>query len=371
LPGALDRDIRERMHPHAHRAVLHAPVVVTSLALALFAACWPRAEHQPAAGAAAKAPATTGELPLVTVEAHEAQQQVEVLFDGRPFTTYRFAADLKKPLLLPIRSEGQGIITRGWPVEPRDGEATDHPHHIGFWFNYGDVAGVDFWGNSTALSPEALSSKGSVVHRTIRSARGGRGRGELEVSSDWVGPAGATAVQEETRYVFAGSPGRRAIDRIALLTAPTGPVKMPDNKEGALGLRLARALEHPSSKNPTGTGRYHSSEGIEGEAVWGTRGRWMMLTGTLEGEAGGPVTLAILDHPGNPGYPTYWHARPWGLFSANPLGQSALSKGKDTLSFVLPAGPPTRFAYRLLILTGHAKPAQIEAEHRRFIDELK
>ena len=146
---------------------------------------------------------------------------------------------------------------------------------------------------------------------------------------------------------------------------------MPDNKEGRWGCGWPASLEHPSSKNPTGTGRYRSSEGIQGEAVWGTRGRWMMLTGTLEGEGGGPVTLALLDHPGNPGYPTHWHARPWGLFAANPLGQSALSQGKNTLAFVLPAGPPTRFAYRLLILTGHARPEQIEAEHRRFVEELK
>ncbi len=361
------------MRSRADRHALRLPLLIAPL---LLAACWPRGGQPPlpAAGedpaGVARPAAVAAEVPQVSVVPHDGKR-VDVLIDGQPFTTYRFDPDLKKPLLLPIRSEHQGIVTRGWPVEPRPGEATDHPHHIGFWFNYGDVDGLDFWGNSTALSPEAARAKGSVVHRAVRSARGGRGQGELEVSSDWVGPSGATAVHEETRYVFAGAPGRRSIDRIALLSSPGGPVKMPDNKEGTLGLRLARSLEHPHSKNPAGTGRYRSSEGIEGEAVWGTRGRWMMLTGTLEGEDGGPVTLALLDHPGNPGYPTHWHARPWGLFAANPLGQSALSQGKNTLSFVLPAGPPTRFAYRLLILTGHARSEQIEAEHRRFVEELK
>jgi hypothetical protein len=363
------------MRPHANRdCALRLSLLIAFLAPGV--ACWPRGGQTPQPGpggdpAGQGLPASGAAVPVVSVVPQEGQQRVEVLFDGQPFTTYRFDPDLKKPLLLPIRSEHQGIVTRGWPVEPRPGEATDHPHHIGFWFNYGDVDGVDFWGNSTALAREAATAKGAVVHRTLRGARGGRGQGELEVSSDWVGPAGATALHEETRYVFAGGPGRRAIDRIALLSTPAGPVKMPDNKEGTLGLRLARSLEHPNPKNPAGTGRYRSSEGIEGEAVWGTRGRWMMLTGTLEGEGGGPVTLALLDHPKNPGYPTHWHARPWGLFAANPLGQSALSQGKNTLGFVLPAGAPTRFAYRLLILTGHARPEQIEAEHRRFVEELK
>ena len=30
-----------------------------------------------------------------------------------------------------------------------------------------------------------------------------------------------------------------------------------------------------------------------------------------------PVTLAMLDHPKNVGFPTYWHARGYGLFAAN------------------------------------------------------
>jgi hypothetical protein len=88
-----------------------------------------------------------------------------------------------------------------------------------------------------------------------------------------------------------------------------------------------------------------------------------MLTGTVDG---GPVTLAILDHPGNPGFPTHWHARPWGLFAANPLGQKALSKGKETLDFKLPAKGSATFAYRLLILSRHARPEEIESEYKAF-----
>src|SRR6185369_16220204 len=71
-------------------------------------------------------------------------------------------------------------------------------------------------------------------------------------------------------------------------------------------------------------GNYTSSEGKQGDAVWGTRGRWAMLTGVVNGE---PVTVAVLDHPLNAGFPTYWHARGYGMFAANNLGQKALSGG--------------------------------------------
>ena len=74
----------------------------------------------------------------------------------------------------------------------------------------------------------------------------------------------------------------------------------------------------------------------------------------------------MLDHPGNPGYPTHWHARPWGLFAANPLGQDQLSKGKTNLGFALPRGQTARFNYKILILGKPATPAEIEDEYRRF-----
>ena len=80
------------------------------------------------------------------------------------------------------------------------------------------------------------------------------------------------------------------------------------------------------------TGQYVSSEGLKGDAVWGTRGRWALLSGTVDGE---PVTLAILDHPSNPGFPTYWHARGYGLFAANPLGENIFTEGKKELNLTL------------------------------------
>jgi hypothetical protein len=303
--------------------------------------------------------------PEVKLVTHADQHQVEVLVDGKPFTTYRWEADLKKPLLYPLRTEAGGVITRGFPLDPRPGDPTDHPHHIGFWLNYGNVAGLDFWNNS--VKAKNTANMGTVVHKSIRTARGGRGHGELAITADWTAPDGKALLREDTELTFSAGPGRRAIDRDTTLTAVNGAVDLPDDKEGVVGLRVAHILEHPTEKNPTGTGHYRTSEGVEGEAVWGTRGRWCMLTGKLED--GSPVTVALLDHPGNPGFPTYWHARPWGLFAANPLGQKALSKGKDTLNFSIPKGGKARFDYRLVILSHQATPEEMEAEYKAFAGE--
>jgi hypothetical protein len=72
------------------------------------------------------------------------------------------------------------------------------------------------------------------------------------------------------------------------------------------------------------------------------------------------VAVAILDHPKNVGFPTYWHARGYGLFAANPLGQAALSDGKETLNFRLDAGRSTTFRHRILILSGPTSPDRVE-----------
>jgi hypothetical protein len=321
-------------------------------------------------------PALTGgptlaadKAPAVQLVRKDADRRVDVLVAGKPVTSYLWTANLAMPVLWPLRTDTGQVVTRGFPLEPQPNDSKDHPHHIGLWLNYGDVGGADFWGNSAAIRKQPPGPKhGSIVHRSVDEAKGGPGKGELAVTAEWVMPDGKPALREKTRFTFAAGDGRMAIDRVATLTATAAPVPFPDNKEGMFALRLARSLEHPGGKNPEGTGSYRSSEGKVGDDVWGTRARWMMLTGKV-GDA--PVTIAILDHPKNPGYPTYWHARGYGLFAANPLGQKVFSKGKETLNLVVDKARPARFAYRVVLLSRQASPEEIEAEAKRFTSELK
>ncbi|MFM9911454.1 MAG: DUF6807 family protein [Chitinophagaceae bacterium] len=47
------------------------------------------------------------------------------------------------------------------------------------------------------------------------------------------------------------------------------------------------------------------------------------------------ITIGIIDHPKNIGYPAYWYVRGYGLFSVNPLGRKIFSNGKEELNFSL------------------------------------
>ena len=337
----------------------------------------------PIVGCAQQAQTAASGEPMVQVIPKEGERRVDVLVDGKPFTSYLFPTTLQKPVLYPLLTASGKHVTRGWGPDTRAGERVDHPHHVGLWFNYGDVNGLDFWNNSDAITAAQKPKMGTIVHRRIRDAESGHGEGSLEVSMDWVDHQGKVLLREDTRFVFHAEGNMRAVDRITTLTAVGGPVSLKDNKEGVLGLRVTRALEQPATQpeiftdasgrpttvavlnNEGVTGRYRTSEGIEGDAVWGTRGRWTTLSGSLENE---PVTVAILDHPRNVGYPTYWHARGYGLFAANPLGQAALSNNKETLDFKLGAGEATTFRHRILILSGPTPPARVEQLYQEWAD---
>lgn len=312
---------------------------------------------------------------------HPESNSIDVLLDGQPYTAYCYADSLKKPVLFPLRTKGGHFVTRGWPVQPRANERTDHPHHIGLWFNYGDVNGLDFWNNSPAIPAEKRMGYGSIHHEAVNGTESNGNTGVLDVTKYWLGPQGDSLLKEDTRYIFQVDDDSSTSIELDIKLTALKDVSLKDNKEGVLGIRLARELEHPSDQpakftdangivtevakanNDGVTGHYVSSEGIEGDDVWGTRGKWVTLNGTIEGE---DVSLVILDHSGNPGYPTYWHARGYGLFAANPLGQKELSGGKDVLDFKLDNGTSTRFRYKVLIHAGNKLDAA--AINDRFVE---
>jgi hypothetical protein len=317
----------------------------------------------------------------IQVIPNDAARRVDIVIDGEPFTSYVYPPTLKKPVLYPLRTANGTLVTRGFPLEPRKGERVDHPHHVGLWFNHGDVNGLDFWNNSDEIGADRAAKMGTIVHRNVLEAKNGSDRGELRVESEWLAPDRAVLLREETRFVVAGGKGIRSVERITRLTARDRRVLFRDNKEGTIGLRVARALEQPSttpdvftdaSGKPTTvpvldnagvTGNYTSSEGLNGDAVWGTRGRWVLLSGAVDSEK---VTLVMLDHPANPNSPTYWHARGYGLFAANPLGRKVFDEKQPELTLALEPGASVTFRHKLLILSGARSREAIESEYRAY-----
>lgn len=318
----------------------------------------------------------------ISVAVDEPNRRVDITIEGQLFTSYIWPERLAKPVLYPLRTAKGTIITRGYPLEPRAGERTDHPHQVGLWLNYENVNGIDFWNNSEAIKRQDAPKMGSIQQHAILSAKSGADQGELQVEADWLTYAKKVLLKERTRYVFRAGRDFRSVDRITTLQAQDEKVVFADAKDGMLGLRVARALEAPSEKpevftdasgrattvvkldNTGVNGVYLTNEGKKGDAAWGTRGRWCNLSGKVGEE---PVTISIFDHPSNPGFPTYWHARGYGLFAANPLGEKIFSNGKEELNLTLAPRQSVTFRYRVLISSEIMTPESTEAAYKAFV----
>lgn len=308
------------------------------------------------------------------VNVNEAEKKVDVMIDGKLFTSYIYPAQIKKPVLWPIMSPAGNMLTRSFPLVNKEGDRSDHPHHVGVWLNYGDVNGLDFWNNSEAIAPEKRDGYGTIFHRSIDKAESGKGSALLQISAMWEAPDRTALLEEQSTFSFIASEQMRIIDRSTTLKALIDEVLFRDNKEGMFAIRVARELELPSNSptnlldshgnvtrveqmdNTLVKGNYRSADGVEGEKVWGTRCRWMKLSSEINGEQ---VALVIIDHPSNVGYPTYWHARGYGLFAANTLGQKVFSEGENELNFSLKKGETVTFKYRLVVAAENLSDDQI------------
>ena len=87
----------------------------------------------------------------VSVQENKQDKKIDVMVADQLFTSYHYSVAYEKPFLFPVYSPNGSVITRGYPLEPRKGERVDHPHHTGMWFNHGNVNGLDFWNNSSAI----------------------------------------------------------------------------------------------------------------------------------------------------------------------------------------------------------------------------
>lgn len=308
----------------------------------------------------------------VKIAKDENQKKIDIYIGQKLFTSFLYPDTLEKPVLYPIHAANGTVVTRGFPLKNVPGDPTDHPHHIGLWFNFENVNGLDFWNNSYAIPADKKGGYGWIKTDRILETKDGS-KGILSYHANWTNQNNDVLLEETTKFEFSGNDHQRIIDRITTLKADT-TVTFTDAKDGLLGLRLAHALQIPTNEDQKFTdnkgnvtlvkggsdkvanGNYLTSEGKEGNDAWSTRGKWCKVYGKMGNDS---VSIAIIDHPQNPNYPTFWHARGYGLFAANPLGEKIFTNGKSQKNLSLKKGETVTFRYRILIDNG---PKTISAE---------
>lgn len=301
----------------------------------------------------------------IKVIKNSAEKKVDIFAGGKIFASFLYPDTLEKPVLFNIHAANGTIVTRGFPLHPQPGEPNDHPHHIGMWFTFENVNGLDFWNNSFAIPAEKKHLYGWIKTDYIIQTTSGK-KGILTYHANWTNQQNETLLEETTRFEFSGTDHQRIIDRITVLKANTN-LLFADAKDGLLGIRVAHALQMPTDKDQQFTddkgnvtivkggtdaianGNFISSEGKLGDSVWSTRGRWCKMYGKMGKDS---VSIVVIDHPQNPNYPTYWHARGYGLFAANPLGEKIFTNGQKIKNLSIKKGDSVTFRYRVIIDEG-------------------
>lgn len=293
--------------------------------------------------------------PPVTVLKSATENKVDISIGGKPFTSFLYPDSLEKPVLYPLRAASGTVVTRSFPLESRAGDPTDHPHHIGLWFNFENLNGLDFWNNSYAIPANKKNKYGWVRTDRILETKSGD-TGILTYHANWTNQQKDVILEETTRYEFSGDDKQRVIDRFTTLKANKDAV-FNDAKDGLLGIRLAHELQMPNAEDTKiagqvnlASGNYVTSAGKTGDDAWSTRAIWCKVFGKMGTDS---VSISIIDHPKNVNYPTFWHARGYGLFAANPLGEKVFTNGKSEKMLHLKKGESVTFRYRIVINNGN------------------
>jgi len=295
---------------------------------------------------------------------------IHVRIGGRPFTTYYFGPEAPKPYLHPLRSAAGTVVTRGFPMRTDiPGESTDHPHQRAMFYAHGDINGIDFWGEAQSTKAQETANgvyypgkdlpNGRTVFVSLQMMQGGPEVGQVKALFHLIGPDGNLMGDEVQAYVFRGDANTRSIDCEFTIQAHDQALKLGDTKEGTFAIRLVKGLETPAVH------MLNSEGGTDEQGIWGKRARWVDYSGTVESEQLG---IAVFDNPRNPKYPTYWHARGYGLLAANPFGEHDFCNDKNRDgSLTIPPRQNLTFRYRVLIHHGDARQAEIAKAYVQYL----
>lgn len=282
---------------------------------------------------------------------------VAIEINGAPFSVLYFGRQARMPHLHPLRTASGSTVTRGFPVDPQPGDATDRPNHRGLTIGAQRVRGpasglqarLFSWGeNFFDNDPSnAGPDKGAIVFKELTGVVNGDERGTLAMVAHWISHNGQLWLIERRTMTFYSSPKDSRMLDVDLELEAIEPVTFSDYQSNIIAVRLALTFDEHYG------GRVVNAGGGVNEA--GTRGRrspWLTWTATLR--SGEHVGVTMFDHPSNLNYPTRWQVRAKGFFMANPFGGQVFARFDPTAAsengeHAMRRGEKLRLRYRVVI----------------------
>ena len=289
----------------------------------------------------------------------EGTDPIKILYDGKHVTSYNAGIKEGKPFFYPVIGPTGENLTRNWPMkEGFKDEQTDHIHHRGMWYGLGTVNGLDFW-HYPGDDKKKEKAFGAILHKGMNGVVMSKDDLVFKTRSEWLAhndPEKRVMSDEREFRLFYTQSGSLVVDTRISLVADAGDVLIKDDKEGAWSIRTIPTLR---LEGEFAKGNIINNNGVEGKGAWGKRAKWVDYFGV--DRAGNAVGIAIFDHPSNLRHPTWWHARHYGLFTANPFGQGNFEKEteKGAGDYTIKNGETLTFRYRTIFHKGDSKDAGI------------
>jgi hypothetical protein len=265
---------------------------------------------------------------------------------------YHYTTERRKAFIHPIRTPNGLVLTA---LEP-----SDHPWHRGVWFAWKYLNGVNFW-EETAEGSEDGRTVYTGVDEVITRDR----RTRVTTSYDYLTPGGDVLLRERRVVdITLEADGTSVIDWDSTFTAV------------AKSICLDRTIISPET--PWGgyagfsfraTKEWRGVQGLDSEgrrdlAIKNQRARWVQMTGV--GEDGCPASIAMLDHPQNPRYPSYWYYSD----DSDPLGFAYLNPSLVLAEpYDLASGDVLRLRYRLLLIEEPLDGTSLNQRQATFAEE--
>ena len=291
--------------------------------------------------------------PVVKVTDRKDEETVDVFINEQFFASYNYSGKNVRPFLYPvIGPEGKCVLRK--PASEGNPEKMDHKHHRGIWVAHGDANGTDNWSEEPG--------HGGTAHRKFVELASGPVFGRIHSAGDWLSNKGKKILEEERIITVYNLPEEcRIIDQRIILRASEGEVVFRDTKEsGLLSIRL-----NPVMEEEKGGIMVNSCGGRTEAECWGKRAEWCDYCGDIEGVRCG---VAVFDNPKNLRFPTWWHIRGYGLYTANFFGLSDFTGDrKISGTYILPAGQEMRLYHRIYIHRGYTEESTVAERYLNFI----
>ena len=313
----------------------------------------------------------------------ELDDRVRVTIDEQVFTEWRHK-EWVAPFLYPVIGPNGENVTRHYPMKAGvSGEALDHPHHRSIRFSHSDVNGFNFW---WAPGKEKAGHTAEIKLEKVEKITSGK-TGEVVFWNQWLGD-GKLVLRERVRLAFIPLENRQLLmDYDIELQAADSPVLIGDKRDGGLLVRVAGSIKVEDEKGNKFAGTILNSRGDRNADAWGKRAEWVDYFGP--DASGKTVGIAMFDHPSNVRFPTHWHARTYGLITANrfgtdhfkgkyndhktvvcrPAGNACPACASHSGDFTVPAGKSITLRHRLYFHHGDPAAARVTEQYRDYTSD--